>query len=72
MNTIVTTIYPVTPEQKQAFILDSSLATISNWSASPLTPLSLSYIYAYIPAFIFPLSLKWSLLGVGIHLHPGP
>lgn len=43
INTMVTTIYPVTQEQKQAFILDFSLATTSNWSANPLSPPFPSY-----------------------------
>lgn len=61
INTTVTTIYPVTPEQKQAFILDSSLATVSNLSASSLTPVSPSYVGA--PVLIFTLYLEQSSLG---------
>lgn len=71
-NTTVMTIYPVTQEQTQAFILDSSLATLcnmvskaSNFSLSP-TPMLV------LLAFIFPLSLKWSLLRGGIHFHLEP
>lgn len=33
---------------------------------------SLSYAYAGAPAFIFPISLKWSLLRGGIHFHLEP
>lgn len=67
INTTVTTIYPVTQEQKQGFILDSSLATVSNLSASSLTPVSPSYVGA--PALIFTLYLEQSSLGMGIYLY---